>query len=136
MNSQEYARRLIQEAIESLETARISLENAIRESAAHYAQLAIEKAAKAIISLYEEPEWTHDPSPQLRNIIKNIAKTKKEEIELETLADIVYQASPWHVWSTYGKEGQTPKQVAKSKMVDKLVEYANQAISIATSFVK
>lgn len=73
-------------------------------------QLAIELSAKAMISSFEEPDWTHSPDKQLKEIIE----VKKEEIAnrfspsfVETLIQItedVKIAAPWHGWSVYGRE--------------------------------
>ena len=64
------------EATVLVREAKEELERALRESlisdwvaAIRSAQLAIEKAAKAVISCFAAYEWSHDPSQQLRKLI-------------------------------------------------------------------
>jgi len=41
-----------------------------RAGAVHFAQLAVENFAKAIVALYEVPTWSHDPSTDLLPALK------------------------------------------------------------------
>ncbi len=76
------------------------------------AQLAIELSAKAIISLFEEPDWTHSPDAQLVRVIEErkddllsgLDKSFLDEI-LQIANDVKFSA-PWHGWSVYGKEDE------------------------------
>ncbi|HIC90520.1 MAG TPA: HEPN domain-containing protein [Syntrophaceae bacterium] len=74
------------------------------------AQLCIELSAKAVISIYAEPLWTHDPSSQ---ILKLMDEHKGEIIDkcgdeisqgLHNMIEDVGLAKDWHGWSVYGKE--------------------------------
>ena len=38
----------------------------------HYSQLSIENFAKALISMYEVPTWSHDPSNQLLTLLSQL----------------------------------------------------------------
>ena len=38
----------------------------------HYSQLYIENFAKALISMYEVPTWSHDPSNQLLTLLNQL----------------------------------------------------------------
>jgi HEPN domain-containing protein len=50
--------------------ARRCLQNRYWRGTVQNAQLAIELCTKAIISLFEEPDWTHSPKQQLLRIIE------------------------------------------------------------------
>jgi hypothetical protein len=72
-------------------------------------QIATELSAKALISLFEEPAWTHKPDEQLKIIIesrKNEIKALKQDVydRLIFIADDVGISAPWHGWSVYGRE--------------------------------
>ena len=74
------------------------------------AQLCVELSAKAVIAHLAEPLWSHDPSPQLRRLIREhqeaiIERCGEEMVTaLQQLADDAEEAAPWHGWSTYGRE--------------------------------
>lgn len=73
------------------------------------AQLAIELSIKALIALFEEPDWTHNPSKQLIRLIND----RRDEIRKrfnQNMVDALMKtagdaeiAAPWHGWSVYGK---------------------------------
>lgn len=73
------------------------------------AQLAIELSIKALIALFEEPDWTHNPGEQLIRLTSD----RKDEIKerfgqhmvdaLTKAAGDAKIAGPWHGWSVYGK---------------------------------
>jgi len=43
-----------------------------RAGVVHFAQLAVENFAKAVVALYEVPTWGHDPSSQLLRFLDKI----------------------------------------------------------------
>lgn len=73
------------------------------------AQLAIELSTKAMNALFEEPDWTHSPDKQLKEIIEE----RKDEVLSEFsflidtlihIAEGVKFAAPCHGGSVYGRE--------------------------------
>lgn len=74
------------------------------------AQLAIELSAKAMIALFEEPNWTHSPDEQLKGIIESRRKALGSMFSSSFLDGLLYVAedievaAPWHGWSVYGRE--------------------------------
>jgi len=59
-----------------------------------------------VTAYIEEPSWTHDPSEHLLRISEEHGGKLAEVLELESLrllAEDAKTASPWHVWSTYGR---------------------------------
>jgi hypothetical protein len=47
----------------------------------HYSQLSIENFAKALISMYEVPTWSRDPSNQLLTLLNQLPGRFKEYCE-------------------------------------------------------
>ena len=74
----------------------------------HYAQLALECAAKVIISYYHEPRWTHDPSEELLTVIRTQGKKLEKRLSKTTMRELRQLAldartyAKWHIWATYG----------------------------------
>ena len=65
------------------------------------AQLAVENFAKAVISVYEIPTWSHDPSGQLEGVIAKVpSELTSKAIRL---ASIVRTLAPEHGRSSYGE---------------------------------
>ena len=113
----------------------------------HAAQLALELAAKTIISYYHEPEWSHDPSKDLLNVIRIQGRKMEKRLGKATLREIRRLAAdakmyaPWHVWSTYGKRepGQkplSPDALCAPEVVADLMPRARQAVALAKHFVE
>lgn len=65
----------------------------------------VELCAKAVISVFEEPDWTHNPERQLKTIIKRCEKEiNKLTVEgLTKLALDVSELAPWHGRTLYGQ---------------------------------
>jgi len=72
------------------------------------ARLSVENSAKAVISCLQIPNWSHDPSEELLNIlVDNKAKIAQllgqEFVEnLRGLAEEAHVMAPEHGRSTYG----------------------------------
>lgn len=104
-NKAEYKRR-VREAYVSLEDARAILPLKRWSVVIERSQLCVEKCAKAIISCFVEPEWTHDPSAELLKVVeKHKDEISKRDMlkKLKGLSEDTKTIAPWHVWSTYGK---------------------------------
>jgi HEPN domain-containing protein len=100
-------------------------------STIHFAQLAIENFAKAIIALYEIPTWSHDPSSQLLSLIDRLPQSLVELVR--ELALIAREAAPEHGRSTYGEpsKGLIPNEIYTEAHAKEFVTKARRARDIA-----
>jgi HEPN domain-containing protein len=103
-------------------------------------QLCIELCCKAIIALFEEPKWVHNPSTQLLQILNNMEIDKNEFERLCILANKADEVANWHGWSTYGKEIQPGKwisatQLCTKEVADELYQIAKMSFNIAKNFL-
>uniref|UniRef100_A0A7C1P642 HEPN domain-containing protein n=1 Tax=Thermofilum pendens TaxID=2269 RepID=A0A7C1P642_THEPE len=96
----------------------------------HFAQLAVENFAKAVIALYEVPTWSHDPSNQLLGLLTRIPQSLGEEVR--ELALIAREVAPEHGRSTYGEPGGglTPDDVYTEAHARDLAAKARRAREI------
>ncbi|HID94419.1 MAG TPA: HEPN domain-containing protein [bacterium (Candidatus Stahlbacteria)] len=105
-------------------------------------QLAIEFSAKGIIACFEEPKWTHDPSDELDHIVSTNkdkiigAFGEKMIILLQTLSSDAEEASDWHGWSTYGREGVSPFDLCTYEVAHSLLEKAKRSYDTAAMFIE
>lgn len=95
----------------------------------HQAQLSAENAAKAIISLFETPTWSHNPAPQLKGLTSRLPN---KEALLQKLAEIVEDLAPEHARSTYGepKLMKTPWEIYTKEEAKQILEKAEKALQI------
>ncbi len=111
----------------------------------HYGQLALEMSAKTIIAYLHEPEWTHDPSDELQDIIRREGRRFEQRLgkatvqEMRRLALNAKQFANWHTWSTYGKREagkpyQRPSELCTPAIVADLMPRARHAVALATRF--
>lgn len=107
------------------------------------AQLCIELSAKAVISYYAEPEWTHNPKKQLIAILKDRERELLEKLgqqiiqRLYCLAEDSEEASPWHGRSTYGDERVTriaAVDLCTKEVAENLIKKARKSFESAISF--
>lgn len=135
MDTQEEAFRLLKEAQEDLGRATRYADFQDWVTVVLYAQLATEKAAKAVIACFEAFEWTHDPSDQLRRLVQ---RGLLPEAFLEVASD-VRRAAPWHGRSTYGAlvEGRwrSPSEICTEEVAQALLEGARRTVQRAMAFV-
>ncbi len=98
---------------------------------AHFAQLAVENFAKAVVALYEVPTWSHDPSNQLLRLLSRIPECLAGEVR--ELALIARDVAPEHGRSTYGEpgEGLMPDDVYTEAHARELAAKARRAGWIA-----
>jgi hypothetical protein len=103
--------RWLRDAEKRLHGARGACERADWPTVCMTAQLAVELSAKAIVAAFVEPQWTHDPSAQLR--VQVLARADAELTALlgpgarqaiAGLAADAHEAAPWHGWATYGRK--------------------------------
>ncbi|MDI7268364.1 MAG: HEPN domain-containing protein [Myxococcota bacterium] len=112
MTKREQAPRRLRDAWDARDTARDAVASGKARNACMNAQLAVEMAAKAIIAQFAEPQWTHRPSPQLRDLLLLDDRALEAFLgpaaraDLLRLAGDVDAAAEWHGWSTYGRKLQ------------------------------
>jgi len=94
-------------------------------------QLTVENSAKAIISVFRIPSWSHDPSHELREIAQQIPLDVRHLVE--ELADLAEILAPEHGRSTYGEpaRGLTPWEIYSRDDAEKTLQYARKAVEIA-----
>lgn len=140
-----------EEALYRLELARGHLERARKALALGdfadtmgEAQLSVENSAKAVISCFQIPSWSHDPSEELLDVIKSnrlrIIELLGEEFlrRLKGLAEKVHVIAPEHGRSTYGDVERRipPWRIYSQEDARKGLDYAEDSYKIAESFVK
>jgi len=136
MNTREETTRLLREAKEDLDRA--ARYSGLKDwvTVIHYSQLAIEKSAKALISCFEAFEWTHDPSEQLKKLVR---KGLLADGFLEVAA-YAREAAPWHGRSTYGglKNGlwRSPSEFCTEEAAVELLDKAEKAVNKAAAFIE
>lgn len=136
MDTREESLRLLKGAEEDL--GRATRYSGLKDwiTTIHYAQLAIEKSAKALISCFEAFEWTHDPSEQLKKLVR------KEFLSNDFLqiASYVKEAAPWHGRSTYGglKNGRwrSPSEFCTEEEAIQLLYKAKKSVNKAREFIE
>lgn len=108
------------------------------------AQLSVENAAKAVISCFQIPSWSHDPSEELLGIAKNnqpkIGELLGSEFlkRLERLAETAHIIAPEHGRASYGdiERRIPPWRIYSEEDAQKALEYAREACTTAKSFIR
>lgn len=135
MDTREEAVRLLREATEDLTRAIRYSELQDWLTVVLYAQLAIEKSAKSAIACFEAFIWTHDPSDQLRRLIREGAVPEG----LLTVAERARKAAAWHGRATYGGlvDGvwRSPSQLCTEPVAKELLEWAQDSVEQVAAFV-
>lgn len=100
------------------------------------AQLCVENSAKTIISLYRIPSWTHDPSPELRELTLQLPREVRGYVE--ELADIVELLAPEHGRATYGDplRGLTPWEIYSEVEAREALQHAKKALEYTVKILK
>jgi len=98
--------------------------------------LAVERSAKALISCFEAFEWTHDPSEQLKKLVrKGLLNDDFSEV-----ASYAKEAAPWHGRSTYGglRNGlwRSPSELCTQETAMDLLDKAKKSVNKAVGFVE
>ena len=136
MDNREESLRLLKEAGEDFGRAERYAEFKDWVTVVHYAQLAIEKSAKAIISCFEAYGWTYDPSEQLKKLVGK-GFLGKEALKIAIYAK---EAAPWHGRSTYGglKNGKwrTPSELCSKGDAMQLLQKAGESLEEAKRFIE
>ena len=97
----------------------------------HFAQLAIENFAKAIVAVFEVPTWSHDPSSQLIRLCNRFPKHLARDVR--ELADMAREVAPEHGRSTYGDptRGLMPNEIYRERHALEIILKARKAKSMA-----
>jgi len=107
-------------------------------------QLCIENAAKAIISCFQIPSWSHDPSEELFNVTRN-NQAKITELfgaefikRLKELAETASEYAENHGKTVYGDFARRipPWRIYTRKNAETALKYAGEAYKVAKKFVK
>lgn len=126
-----------------LERARKAMSRADFADTMSEAQLSIENAAKAVISCFQIPSWSHDPSEELRDIVKdnrsrilNLLGPDFPQI-LEELAYDAHTVAPEHGRVTYGdvERRVPPWQLYSEQDARKVLEKAERACAAVRRFI-
>jgi HEPN domain-containing protein len=136
MDTKEESLRLLKEAEEDMGRAMRYSGSNDRITTIHYAQLAIEKSAKAIISCFEAFEWTHDPSGQLKKLVRKGLLNN----DFLKIASYAKEAAPWHGRSSYGglKNGfwRSPSEFCTEEDTMQLLRKARESVSMSAEFIE
>jgi HEPN domain-containing protein len=118
MTNAEELSRWLKDAQACLNSARRDREAKDFRATVQNSQLVVELSAKGVIACFGEPEWSHDPSRQLLNIVdanrKGIEKLLDSEMinELKRLAQDTKDTAPWHGRAVYGRKTRDGRWVS------------------------
>lgn len=99
-------------------------------------QLSAENAAKAVIAVFRVPSWSHDPSPELRELRDQVPEAVRAL--LDELADVTEELAPEHGRSTYGEptRGLTPWDIYGEGDARRALERARKALVNARAILR
>jgi len=99
-------------------------------------QLSTENAAKAVIAFFRIPSWSHDPAPELRELLNEFLMHTRELVE--ELADIAESLAPEHGRATYGEplRGLTPWDIYNKEDADRALNSARRATALSRRILK
>ena len=100
------------------------------------AQLSAENAAKAVITVYRVPSWSHDPSGELQELVNRMPR-ELADLVIE-LANIAKRLAPEHGRSTYGEPsmGLTPWDIYTQGDAENALGMAKRAIEIMKAILR
>ena len=98
-------------------------------------QLSVENSAKAVIACYKTPSWSHNPAPELRDLLEKIPEKFKSDIL--KLAEMAETLASEHGRATYGEPTLhlTPWEIYTSKEAEKALKYAEKSLEIAHAII-
>jgi len=100
------------------------------------AQLSAGNAARAVIAVYRIPSWSHDPSPELRELVPRLPEDLRGSAE--DLAEIARTLAPEHGRAAYGEplRGLTPWEVYSSEDAERALEAARRACQLMSKILE
>ena len=108
------------------------------------ARLCVGNAAKAVISCFQIPSWSHDPSEEILSVIEQnqcrIAKLMGLRFlkQLRGLAENARKLAPEHGRATYGDVEQRipPWRIFTKENAKTALEYARKSYKVAKEFTR
>ena len=108
------------------------------------AQLSVENAAKAVITVFRIPSWSHDPSVELREVITQNRESMVGKLgaifmsELEELASTAEDLAPEHGRATYGNSERRipPWEIFAEEDAREALRRVKRARKAAEKFIK
>jgi HEPN domain-containing protein len=104
-----------------------------------FSQTAVKNAAKAIIAICKVPSWSHDPSAELRDLLREnrehiVKRDEKLAFNIESLAGISHELAPEHGRATYGEpeRGLTPEELYDKDYASSVLKRAREAVKTAS----
>lgn len=139
------SKQWLKEAENCLLSAKDNIEKKHFKVVIQFSQLCIEQSIKAIVSIFNEPLWSHEPGEQLKNIVKKHEvdlnkKFSKEFLDkVIKLSDISAEYFQWHTWSLYGKRDKEgnwllPSLICTEEKSEEILKKSEYSLSVAKEF--
>lgn len=144
MNSEEEAKYRLTLAQGYLKRAEEASKHGDHLAVISNSQLSVENSAKAVISCFRIPSWSHDPS----NELLEVTESNRDKIEkrtginvyhaLSTLASYSSNLAPEHGRMSYGDPSLRipPWDLANAKRAKEALSYARESVEIAKKFIE
>lgn len=144
MNSEEEAKYRISLAEGYLKRAEAAAKRKDHLAVISNSQQAVENSAKAIISCFRIPSWSHDPSNELSEVMEDNRDKIEEKIgtsifqDVNTLALYSRNLAPEHGRMSYGDPNLRipPWELADPKRASETLNYAQNSVRIAKKFIE
>jgi HEPN domain-containing protein len=155
MNNGSEMERWLKDAHASLASAEKAFQAGDYRVATQNAQLCTELSAKAIIALFAEPAWRHDPGKQLQSLLEKHKPQITQQLDDQTrqnlarLAQDADEVAPWHGWSTfrlrsrqaYGRGEEDDVWIAAvdlctQSVADDLLARARRSVETVAAFIQ
>lgn len=135
MNLKEEAIRRLKIAQRHLKEAEENMKRRNYPEVVSHSQLSVENAAKAIISYFRIPSWTHDPSEELLAVLLELDLDKTIKEQVEKLAKYVHKLAPEHSRTNYGTLTELPEELYKEEDAEESLKMAKKGIETAQEFL-
>lgn len=142
MNNYNEARKRLWDAQDFLKSAQALYQQNFWRGCIQNAQGCVELSAKAIISLFDEPQWTHDPSEQLILVVEKFLSNIEidEKAKITDLAQASKELAPWHGKTVYGEfvnnTWLSATELATEEKAKMALNLAQKCLQIAQDFLK
>jgi len=143
LQSEEETRYRLTLAEGYLERARKALASEDFSDTVSEAQLCVENAAKAVVSCFRIPGWSHDPSAELREVLESNQLEIKKSLgsdflrKLGWLAEASHLVAPEHGRASYGDVQRRipPWLLYSEEDARRTMGYAEASFETAAKFV-
>jgi len=136
MNSQEEAERRIRISERHLKEAKEAWKRNDFPEVVGHSQLSVENAAKAVISCFRIPSWSHDPSQELRGAVREVDMDEWMRKRIESLADSAHILAPEHGRSDYGTLTRLPEELYGKENAEEVLRMAEEGFECAAAFIR